>query len=322
MRKIVTIIFLMSVAAPHLLAAHRLIGSTGEQLLNVAVDARSSGMGRAFAAVGEDTSAVFYNPAGLGALYHSELAGSKSFWFEDINHTYAGFAYNLHDVRTSNIVELGTVYAGIMTLDASGTVTSTAAASAFAPKDQVIYLAYGKPVFEREDAGSITAGIAVKFYKEEAGAVKSEGQAFDAGALWNAADKSFSAGISVQNIGDPIRHAGADVELPLNVKTGVAARFLDNRLLAAFDVNTPRTGEAVFNVGGEWWFLQAMALRAGYDSRTGQASGVSAGLGIRLQQVDVPLMYAHELTIDYSVTPYGDKGNVHRLGLGLKFGAE
>lgn len=317
----ISIIILSSISLAY--GVHKEIGSLGDPLLSIAPDARTTAMGGAFCAVGDESNSVFYNPAGLGSLRHTELAFSKNYWFENNNHYYAALAYNLHDIRASNISELGTLYFGYTFLDASAFPLSASGAAQFNPKDQLYFAGYGKPVYENDEAGAIMAGVSVKFFNEEAGAVKSDGQAFDAGVLWDMPGKTFSAGLAAQNLGDKISHSGGKFDLPSNLRAGIASRMLDERILLSADAKLPQSGDSVFNVGTELWFLHSVALRAGYTSKPGAgASGISAGLGLSLRQLDIPFMYAHAFNVDYSFIPYGDKGNVHRLSVLMKLGAE
>ena len=74
--------FLLCLASP---AASGDAGVTGAPVLQMPMGARALGMGGAFAAVGTDASALFYNPAGLARLNAHEVGFSFISGLDDNN---------------------------------------------------------------------------------------------------------------------------------------------------------------------------------------------------------------------------------------------
>ncbi len=85
--------------------------------------------------------------------------------------------------------------------------------------------------------------------------------------------------------------------------------FLDSGILA-LDLNQPRHGDLTIHIGAEYVALKMAALRIGYNGRNEADSGITAGGGIRI----------NNLFVDYTFVPFGDLGNSHRMSLSYKWG--
>ncbi len=72
---------------------------------------------------------------------------------------------------------------------------------------------------------------------------------------------------------------------------------------------TPTSTAGAQNLGAEYWLLNSMALRGGYEFGY-DLSGLTAGAGFRYQNFEV----------DYAFVPYSVLGNSHRLSASYAFG--
>ncbi len=88
------------------------------------------------------------------------------------------------------------------------------------------------------------------------------------------------------------------------------------------DMDKPAKAYYKTHVGAEWFVLDAIALRLGYSSNNELDSGISAGIGLILEDLEFSFMPFRKLTFDYALTPYGDLGSVHRIGVTLTIGTD
>lgn len=320
------IIGCLTVAAVAARCGAETAGTTGANILEIAPDARTTAMGEAFSAIADDAYGIYYNPAGLGTLRHTEIAFANNSALQGIRHQHIAFAYSLRDVRTENVLSLGTLAVTFTDLN-SGSMTGRDEAGAdtgdFTVRDQVFTLAYGKPVYDSETAGTFYLGAAGKFIDEALSDARYQHNVIDAGALWQMPDSLFSLGVAAQNLGGRLGYHSHSFDPPTAYRAGIGFRDALNGFTADIDVINPIHGKMMFGAGGEYRLLNsALALRAGYNSRADQGMGLSAGIGLLLRQVDVMFFYARDVAIDYAFVPYGDLGDMHRISLTLKLGAD
>jgi hypothetical protein len=292
----------------------------------VVPDARTAAMGAAFCAVADDVDCLHYNPAGLALINHIEISVSQNQLFQNMHYQHLGIAYSLRDVRTSNLADLGTIGAAFSYLDA-GKITGRDATGAengvFSPRDRIETFAYGKTLFSNNTFGTLRAGAAVKFATQEVKSYNFQNSAFDAGLLWQVpVISNVNIGAAIQNLGASASYIDAEFDLPQTVRAGASYKTMNDALLLDVDVDKPNYSGARYHMGGEYYFLQSLIFRAGYVTGSDQGSGLTAGFGMILDQVDVFFIYARQLRIDYAFIPYGDLGDTHRISIVLKLGAD
>src|ERR1044072_2961467 len=70
---------------------HAAAGTEAAAFLNIPVGAGPAALGSAYTALAEDAYAPVWNPAGLGSLRSSELAGQHVSYLESVSYEYLGF---------------------------------------------------------------------------------------------------------------------------------------------------------------------------------------------------------------------------------------
>jgi hypothetical protein len=83
------VLWLTAVCSPTVAIA---AGEAGAQFLKMGVGARACAMGEAFAAIADDPTAVYWNPAGLGQLDQTEILAMQNFWLLDMSYQYVAAA--------------------------------------------------------------------------------------------------------------------------------------------------------------------------------------------------------------------------------------
>jgi hypothetical protein len=297
-------------------------GPAGANILGLIPDARTTAMGETFCAIADDINAVYYNPAGLAGITHTEIPAVNNIkLLNGVNLQSVGLALSLRDVRASNLEDLGTAaltqsrldYGDIQGRDENGASTGLLTAS-----DQVTVVSYGRCLYRDEGAGNIMAGINAKNVLEKTTFSSYRNTVYDAGLLWALPFANICAGIVSQNCGGKMNYGTDSFNPPRNIKCGVS--WKKPGFTAGLDVNLPYGADPAYSFGVEYLSMNSLFLRAGYNSARNGA--FSAGFGISVKEMDVLFWYLRELTFDYAFLPSSDLGDVHRISVTFKIGAD
>lgn len=306
--------------------------------LKIGQGARAAGMGEAFTAVADDSTAIFWNPAGLAQITKVEVQFTHNQWIDGFRHEYFGLTVPFEGTWSAaySLLDLGSFAA----LDAANNPTG----DTFSVNDQVLQLGFARP-FANE---TVLAGASAKLIKEDlGGGIRGQTVSFSGGILgiplWE--EPRIALAAVVENMGGEL----SGFEMPATVRTGISwrksgllasrasengepgmsdtrgtspypwqgAEEVSDSLTLAFDVVTPRRGRMEFHAGMEYW-LAIAAVRAGYRFRyprndLGGPSGLTLGLGLRGRG------FQFDYGFDASYAPYGDLGNASRFGVIVSF---
>src|SRR5258705_13679669 len=83
------------------------VGTSSGSFLRIGVGARATGLGESFVAVANDPSAIYWNPAGLASLQHSELLLSHIEWPAEIRYEHAAWALPVRRLGGSLAFQFG-----------------------------------------------------------------------------------------------------------------------------------------------------------------------------------------------------------------------
>ncbi len=70
-------------------------GTTGANFLKIGVGARAAAMGDAFTVIVDDSTSLYWNPAGLAKIEERQLSATYNMWFAGINQGYLGMSFPL-----------------------------------------------------------------------------------------------------------------------------------------------------------------------------------------------------------------------------------
>jgi hypothetical protein len=271
-------------------------------------------MGGAFTSLADDAQAVYTNPAGLGFLEHVEIAGGTRRFFDDIVGHQATWVWPLSPTAL-NLSDFGTLAAGFQNVDygeLTGRDDVGNLQGGFGAEDRVVSAAYGKRV------GPAAAGVTAKFYRFRLDNARAAGVAIDAGMLYR--QSSWSTGGAVRNTGGGLRFDKTQENIPMVFLAGVALHPWGSVGTISADLVDPKDDAAGFRAGGELWVARLLALRAGYDSTQEAQRGMTVGMGLRLDQVEIGFFPIRRLTLDYAFAPAGDLDDLHSVSLAFQFG--
>ena len=126
-------------------------GTTGAAVLNLPAGARAQGMGEAFTSIADDSTAVFWNPAGLNTLTKPTATFMHSIWFGDTSYEWVSVAMPMGNDRVGIGVKYLN-YGSIPQTDTTGLTTGT-----FNPADLVIEASYAAKL------NDLSLGVTVKY---------------------------------------------------------------------------------------------------------------------------------------------------------------
>lgn len=278
-------------------------GTDAAPFLKVDTGARSVGMGGAFAAVADDASAIFHNPAALALAGRKEIMFSHTEWVEGIRNETLSY---VHPTGTDWAFGGGArmLFSGPMKkYDRNGV--------------DLGHFSHNEGFFSAGAAlglgDNFSAGLAVKYIYQDADKESASAYAADAGLLYY--DDYLRFALAMENAGSKLKLYQDKFSLPSGYKAACAWQAMESSWLTAQVTYRPIGGYSVA-AGAEHKFVvlrdNNVFARAGYMSRDGSyaGSGLALGLGVGNSS----------LKLDYAFTPFGDLGNVHRFSFSAKFG--
>lgn len=280
-------------------------GTSAAEFLKLGVGGRACGMGEAFSAVADDSSAIYWNPAGLARIKGRSAMFMHAALFEGISYEFLGYGQKVKDMGTFGIgiqhLSIGT----IQETDSNGLEIG----SSFSPKDMAISAAYSLTT------QGFGLGASAKYIHSKI--IKSASTvALDLGVLSpKILQENLMLSFVVQNLGGNLKFDRESDSLPFNIKFG-SSLFVKENYTLALDLNLPRDNCPYVALGAEYEIPYGLdwgfSGRLGFNSKTvGDVSGFtgfSFGLGAGFRQ----------FRFDYAFVPFGTLGLTHRVSLSLK----
>jgi hypothetical protein len=273
------------------------------EAMSIGVGARALGMGGAFAAVADDASTSYWNPAGMTQITGVEVSSIKLTHINDLDtkYSYVNLVYNGNQ---SGAFGIGWLRQAIDDIKITGITTSGNPTNSIIQSnaDNSIYLAYAYPVVQGFSLGATVKLLlgnypAFIYNTSDPNTISSAtvsyfGYGFDMGLLFNmnafVKDFNLSIGLNVQDIYTTIGWAavsnvttGFTEQVGFNLKPGIAYKLPIQQFefIVASDVDT-RYDQLVVHAGGELWWNKMVAIRGGYKM-WGQIPGQTAATTIQ-----------------------------------------
>ncbi|NOY57431.1 MAG: PorV/PorQ family protein [Calditrichaeota bacterium] len=327
MRKLtlfLVIIFLCTLFIEPSHAGLKKLAQTGLQFLKVDVGARAAAMGGAFMMTGDDANAMFYNPAGIAFMQNNvDFFVTRTKWFADISYDAGGVVKNMGNWGSIGVSFITCDYGDFIGTRVATTEKGYVETGMLDIGAYAVGFTYAKSLTDK-----FTVGGQIKFAMQHLGENllengetidnKVSGLAYDFGTVFYPGYKSLRLGMTVRNFSPQFKYQTTAFQLPLTFTIGFAMDVLDfmgehqNSLLIAFDAVHPRDYTERIHVGGEYWFMDMFAIRAGYKFNYDEES-LTGGVGFKsnLGGIDVK--------IGYSYSDFGVFDAVNRISLGITF---
>lgn len=268
-------------------------GEAGAFLKN-GYGARASAMSNTFAAIANDVSAIFYNPAGLSSNSKLQFMGMYSNLYGNMNGVNYG-NFGVSKGFQSGTFGLGVIYSKVSDIPYVTSLTG-GDGTYFSDNETAFYLSYSRLITD-----NVRIGANVKLISHTLADASATGFGADLGVLAKF-NEQFSAGLVLQDIIAPkITLASHSDTYPGKIKLGLAYKIVpaltvSPELNYTYDKSVQFTGGAEYNV-----YKDIIALRGGYNT---VSSSPSFGVGINYMDVH----------LDYSYNVNKDLGGVNKFG--------
>lgn len=277
------------------------VGEAGFAFLKLGVGARAMGMGSAYVAEAGDPTAVYWNPAGLGALGRTQITFMHNEWIQDFRQDFAAVATPAFKDRAGGLaVGVSTFYA-----DEFERRSDTGVLLGHFGFNDI--LATGSVAYPLSRA--LTGGLSAKFIREMIDQEVATSVAFDAGARVAVPRTALVVAGALQNLGTKPKFVSESFDLPTMLRLGAshgwsAPRWSSDARLSV-EYRKAHGEDSRFHIGGEWLYKGTMALRAGYKMGYDEED-VTFGLGLTRDR----------FTFDYALVPLSaDLGTTHFVSL-------
>lgn len=294
--------------------------------LKMGVGARALGMGSAFTALADDSTAAFWNPAGLARLEKAEGSFMHADLTMDREYNFFNYAHILKDNKGNKkaVAALSHMSFGVDGIPETRTATSrtdglaltgdepaTAPDNSYTPGGNVHIFGYFKDT-EKNTFGSYAqklsdkfyGGVNVKYLKHELFTNSASTWGLDFGFLYEQSEKT-TFGLSIRDLGETLdwnTASGQSDKVPTTTTVGVAYKARPNLTLAA-DINKVEDMDAKLFAGAEWWMQDYAALRIGAKD-----GDLTLGASFKLETWRFDYSYADETL-----------GDAHRISASKQF---
>lgn len=311
-------------------------GTTIGQVLLIEPSARATAMGNAGVALYDEVASVYYNPGAMGQLNVYGVHFTHNLWLADIKYDYAAAFIPAGS--------FGNLFFSLTALN-SGEITVRTVAQPlgtgerYSVSNLALGLGYGRALSDR-----FSVGVQLTYLQETIWNSSLSTFGLNVGTIYRVSENGLRLGASISNFGlqagydgrdlriqydlDPRRFGDnsalpgevvtQDFSLPVLFRVGLSLpyRFHSNhQILLAVDAFHPNDNTESMSLGAEWSFLNAFALRGGYQNLFLKDSevGLTAGAGLHYD------FQGFVFKFDYSWADYGRLENAQRFSLGLTF---
>lgn len=262
-------------------------GNNGLSFLKFGFGARNIAMGDAGTSISNDVTSLFYNPSKLAGKEGSEVIFMHNEWIQDVRSEVGGIRSSVFGLP----IALGfnvTSVSDIEVRQKPGDPETTFDANYFFGSISTGFFIINELAF----------GASAKYLYEGLFNEESNGWAVDFGLTYLTPIKGLSVSAVFKNLGSMNELRNESTKLPSELRIGSAYNF--NLSDSDFNITTATEfhkytleDENHFNFGGEIFYRNIIALRAGYQ--TGYESrGFTGGIG---------LIWGN-LNFDYAFVPF------------------
>ena len=334
------ILLMILMQSQNIFSQRQKLGQTGMKFLNVSLDARASAFGDAVTSLETNSSAMFYNPAGMARFEgYADISLGQTQWIADIKYYNGSIAFAPFD---GDYGVLGLSFVSVDYGDFYGTVRADndqgfLDVGTFSPTAIAFGIGYAKSLSEKFAVGgnvkyvrqSLGTGVIDNVVLDPAttnyaGGTTQDNKldvlAFDFGVIYKTGFKSLNIGMSIRNFSREVKYKEEGFQLPLIFQIGSSFNFSDileldkneHSILLTADANHPRDFPEQILVGFEYTFMNFLSLRGGYSAPNDERD-VTAGVGLK-QNIE-----GLNLGIDYSYTDFGIFSSVHRITINFAY---
>ncbi len=304
------------------------------EFIAIGVGGRALGLGGAYAALANDVTAGYWNPAGLSRITYPEITLMHDERFGDLeNYDYGAVAFpmGLNSTIAFSLIRLGVdgipdTRNALIDNNGNGVLDDGdrldySKITYFNAADWAIYFSYAKKSTE-----SFSYGANLKFIRRNIGDTSATGIGFDLGLQYLVSEK-FSVGVNLQDATTTLVawDTGTNELISPTLKIGTAyfINAFGGRFTPVADVDVRFEGRKTasdahvgamsfdFHTGLEFDYRNLVAVRIGRS----EIGTLNLGAGIHLPKFDIDYSFAKFDATD-------QLGNTHRISLTFILEAE
>lgn len=307
------------------------VGTTAAKFLSIPVGARAIGLGQAYAALADDPSAAFWNPAGLGRIRQPTLFAASLNWISDLQLHSVALAFH-EPALGSFAVSLNTLRMGeieVTTLEKPEGSGGTAKAS-----DTALSLSFARSLTDK-----FTLGISGKWIHTVIANEAASALAIDLGTRFEPGWHGLKVGMALTNLGSKMRLDGRDLDIAYDQDPLMGSDAAADGRLKTQDWNLPtsfRLGIAFDLIKSETihWVAAIDAIHAtdiseranlGTEISLGDFS-LRGGLGLNYDQPRLSAgggyvlkIAGQDIRLDYAAMVLDPFGLTQSFAVGLNF---
>ena len=252
--------------------------------LSYGLGARAMGLGRAFVAVANDPTAVFWNPAGLELVPRTSFTLFHNQLFEGTIYDFLGFVY-----PTLNYGTVGLGLARIGTGDIPVTDINNVQLGKMNYEEDELYISYAKIL-----PFNLYGGMTFKIRRQLFSFIEQDatGLGVDLGLMYrphweNTVLRQLAFGISYRNLVSPVLKLGSisDTE-PYHLTFGLVKGIRigeSSRINVLFDYHKSKYESGAIRMGSEYVYHNLGTIRLGFDNNR---LAFGAGVHYSFVQID------------------------------------
>jgi len=341
---------------PQRAGAFTKVGKTAAQFLKIGVGARALAMGEAFAALSNDATALYWNPAGLVTVGRMEFTSTHTQWIAGLRHDFAGFVY---PVGTNNALGLS------VTIMTSGEIERTTLEQPrgtgfyYSATDFAVAVSYARAMTD-----FLNVGITGKYIHQQLWNERAFGFAVDVGTILDTGIAGIKVAMVMTNFGTHMKLDGRDLirgfdpmpesllnpltpskleteswPLPTNFRLSILYELIggpasllslpESRMTVVAELTHPSDHPEHLHLGMEYGFRNFLFLRMGYKALLSLDRVYTLPSGHKYDAfeeemtfgagVRVPLGGNVSMNIDYAYVPFGVFDAVQHVTLSIGF---
>jgi hypothetical protein len=281
-------------------------GSNTANFLKIGVGGRGAAMGEAQAAVTEDVSAAYWNPAALSDIRFQELSLMHYDLVENVRYQQAmyGFPTESRGSFAFGINRLD--YGTIQGYDNSALPTGSLDASNL--------LITGSWARRMSAENPLSWGASFKYLNSNLAGYSASAPMVDAGLHYpfeSGKLRGLKLAAVLRNLGPSIKYNQVGSSLPRQLVLGGGLSTLGGNLILALDAIQTKGESSRMAMGLEYRVFEMLRLRVGYNGISDfVGDGITYGMGLNFRLWN----------LDYAYVPFGDLGNTNRISEGVRFG--
>ena len=303
-----SILILLILLAPVLIAQYTRPGSTDAQFLKIGISPRGTAMGDAYIAIVEGAEGTYYNAASLAWIRGTDIVFNHNFWFAGINHDFAAAVRSFDDIGTFGVA-VTALYTDEMKVRTPLQPDGTG--ETFYSGNYKFALSYSRFFTDRVTVGLSVGYINLSLFP----GFSANAVAVDISTMYVSDFRGFKFAMQISNFGSNVQFVNESYPLPTNFTFGAGINIIESEqqnVLFSFAAIKPNDGQPLMQDGLEWNYDDMFFTRGGYKLNYDVAT-YSFGVGFKLN------ISEFISRVDYSYSSFGILGVSHRVGIGISF---